>query len=102
MSETGRPSAIGVHDLAARTTTAVSTDETFGPKWLADSRRIIYFTKEGSELVVLDTMTLKRAVVDVRLPGPSFDDVFAISPDNRTIFYGASRAEADIWIVERK
>jgi hypothetical protein len=25
-----------------------------------------------------------------------------IRPDNRTIYYGAARAEADIWIVERK
>jgi hypothetical protein len=29
-------------------------------------------------------------------------DRFAISPDNRTIYYGAARAEADIWIVERQ
>ena len=26
----------------------------------------------------------------------------AVSPDNRTIYYGATRVEADIWIVERK
>ena len=24
------------------------------------------------------------------------------SPDDRTIYYGAARAESDIWIVERK
>ena len=102
MSASGRPSGIGVTDLAARTTTAVSTDEAFGAKWLVDGRRVVYFSKDGSELVVLDTKTLKRTVVDVRLPGPSIDDVFAISPDNRTIYYGAARAEADIWIVERK
>jgi hypothetical protein len=40
--------------------------------------------------------------LDVRLPGPSTNDVFAISPDNKTIYYGAARSEADIWIVERK
>ena len=37
-----------------------------------------------------------------RLPGLPATDMFAISPDNRTIYYGARRAEADIWIVERK
>jgi eukaryotic-like serine/threonine-protein kinase len=99
---TGRPTGVGVYDLAAQTTTMVSTDDAFAPKWLADGRRIAYFTKSGSELVVLDTVTRKRTVVDVRLPGPSTDDVFAISPDNRMIYYGAARAEADIWIVERK
>ena len=41
-------------------------------------------------------------LVDVRLPGPSANEMFAISPDNRTIYYGATHAEADIWIVERK
>ena len=102
MSESGRPSGVGVYDLSAKTTTMVSSDETYGVKWLADSRRVMYFTKNGSELVVLDTVSRQRTVVDVRLPGPSYKEVFAISPDNRTIYYGAARAEADIWIVERK
>ena len=70
--------------------------------WLADSRRILYFTKDGWELVLLDTVTRARTVVNVRLPAPSTAEVFAISRDNRSIYYGASRAEADIWIVERK
>ncbi|MGH9204869.1 MAG: hypothetical protein ACRD2A_26890 [Vicinamibacterales bacterium] len=80
----------------------ISTDVTYAPKWLADSRRVLYFTKNGSELVVVDSVTRTRTVVDVRLPGPSPDEMFAISPDNRTIYYGAAHTEADIWIVERK
>jgi hypothetical protein len=28
--------------------------------------------------------------------------MFAISRDNRTIYYGAANAESDVWIVERK
>jgi hypothetical protein len=63
----------------------------------------VYFAKKGVELVVLDTVTRKRTIVDVRLPGPAIiNEMFAISPDNRTIYYGAARAESDIWIVERK
>ena len=38
-------------------------------EWLPDSRRVVYFTKNGNELVVLDTVTRARTVVDVRLPG---------------------------------
>jgi hypothetical protein len=79
-----------------------SIDETSAVRWLADSRRVLYFTKTGQELVVLDTVTRARTVVDVRLPGPSTNEIFALSPDNRTIYYGAARAEADIWLVERK
>ena len=63
---------------------------------------MVYFAKNGTQLIVLDTVTRERTVVDVSLPGPSIIDVFAVSPDGRTIYYGASRAEADIWIVERK
>jgi eukaryotic-like serine/threonine-protein kinase len=101
-TKSGRPGGVGVYDLAARKATKVSTDETYGVVWLADSRRVAYFTENPVQLVVLDTVTRARSVVDVRLPGPTLREVFAISPDNRTIYYGAARAEADIWIVERK
>jgi WD40-like Beta Propeller Repeat len=103
ISDTGRPSGIGIYDLAAHTTSELATDEAYAVKWLADSRRVVYFAKKGVELVVLDSVTRKRTVVDVRLPGPAIIyELFAISPDNRTIYYGAARAESDIWIVERK
>jgi hypothetical protein len=62
----------------------------------------VYFTNNGRALVVLDTVTRQRIVVDARLPGPATSNgMFAISPDNRTIYFGAVRVEADIWIVER-
>jgi Tol biopolymer transport system component len=93
---------VGVYDLATRATTVLSTDDAPAVRWLADSRRVVYFAKNGTELVVLDTVTLRRTSVDVRLPGPAaFNEGFAVSPDDRTIYYGAARAEADIWIVDR-
>ncbi|HYN06281.1 MAG TPA: protein kinase [Vicinamibacterales bacterium] len=101
-AESGRPAGVAVYDLAKQRTMPLSADETYGSQFLADGRRVVYFTKNGRELVVLDTVTHQRTVVDVRLPGPSWSDVFAISPDSRTIYYGAVRAQADIWIVERK
>ncbi|MBA2597805.1 MAG: PD40 domain-containing protein, partial [Chloroflexia bacterium] len=100
--KSGVPWGVGVYDLRAHVLTMVAREPVFAAKWLADSRRIIYFTDDGSQLIVLDTVTRKRTVVDVRLPAPATNDVFAISPDNRTIYYGAARYEADIWIVERK
>jgi Tol biopolymer transport system component len=102
MSDSGRTSGVAVYDLRAHTTTMISADETIAAKWLSDSRRVVYFTKNGRELVVADTVTRKRTVVDVRLPDPSANEMFAISPDDRTIYYGAARSEADIWIMERK
>jgi Tol biopolymer transport system component len=102
VSDSGRPSGAGVYDLAAKTTTMFDDERTDAVKWLADSRRVVYFADHGAALVVMDTVTRKRTVVDVHLPGPSATEMFAISPDNRTIYYGAARAEADIWIVQRK
>jgi len=98
----GRTLGTAIYDFASHKATMVSNDETYGVEWLADSRRVLYFTKDGWELVLLDTVTRARTVVSVRLPAPSTAEVFALSRDNRSIYYGASRAEADIWIVERK
>jgi len=82
--------------------TALTDDPTDAVKWLSDAHRVAYFTNNRQSLVVVDTITRTRTVVDVRLPGPSTDDLFAIAPDDRTIYYGAVRAESDIWLVERK
>jgi Tol biopolymer transport system component len=101
-SESGRTAGVGVYDLARRVTTALSTDDPSSVRWLSDNRRVVYFARNGGELVVLDTVTRRRASVGVRLPAPAvFNEGFAISPDDRTIYYGAARAEADVWIVER-
>jgi Tol biopolymer transport system component len=99
--ESGRPAGIAVYDLAAKKARLVASDETWCAKWLDDNRRLIYFTRNGTELVVLDTATGARTRVDVQLPARASDDVFALGPKGRTIYYGAVRAEADIWIVER-
>ncbi len=40
--------------------------------------------------------------MDVGLPAPNSDEMFAIGPDNNTIYYGAARTESDIRLVERQ
>ncbi|HXH27805.1 MAG TPA: hypothetical protein VNL37_02100, partial [Candidatus Polarisedimenticolia bacterium] len=102
LSPSGAPVGVGVYDLAAGTTTRLAPDPTYAVRWLADSRRVVYFTNGGWQLVVLDTVSGTRTPIALRLPAPSTIDMFAISPDNRHIYYGAARAEADIWILERK
>jgi hypothetical protein len=101
-ADSGRSAGVGIYDLRAHAATVLIADETYGVRWLADSRRVMYFTKQGTELVVVDVASRQRTVINVRLPWPSTRDVFAISPDNRAIYYGAVHAEADIWIAERK
>jgi Tol biopolymer transport system component len=101
-SNSGAYAGVGIYDMVTHRTTELSTDDAFTARWLPGDRKVVYFAKNGTQLVVLDTVTRVRTVVDVRLPGPSSSDVFAVSRDGRTIYYGVSRAEADIWIVERK
>jgi Tol biopolymer transport system component len=100
--ESGRSAGVGIYDLVTHTMAMIAQDETYAVKWLADSRRVMYFTNTGRSLVVVDTVTRNRTVVDVRLPAPNSDEMFAIAPDNSTIYYGAARTEADIWMVERQ
>jgi hypothetical protein len=53
-------------------------------------------------LVTLDTVTKDWRVVPVQLPGPSAAEVIALSRDGRTIYYGAVRAQSDIWLAETR
>jgi hypothetical protein len=98
----GLAAGVAVYDLRAHALSVVADDPVDGAQWLPDSRRLVFFPDGGRSLVVVDTVTRRRTVVDVPLPAPATGDVFAISRDGRTIYYGAERTEADIWIAERK
>jgi eukaryotic-like serine/threonine-protein kinase len=103
VSDSGRSSGVGVFDLKTQTLTTIASDETFGVRWLPDGQRVVYFTGTSHpELVIVDSVTHKRSVVAVQLPRPPTDDIFSISRDGRTIYFGAVHEEADIWIAERK
>jgi Tol biopolymer transport system component len=97
----GRPSGVGVYDLASRRLRQVSNDTTFWVRWLRDSRKVIYFTAAG-ELVVVDAASGQRTAVDVRLPLPPAADEFALTLDGRAIYYGGVRSESDIWLAEQQ
>jgi Tol biopolymer transport system component len=100
MSPTGRPTGVGVHDFRTKTTSRVAGDPSYGAAWLGDDRRLAYFTNDLRDLVITDTVTRRRTVIDVALPGPAINEPIAISPDGGTIYYGAMRSQSDIWIVE--
>jgi Tol biopolymer transport system component/serine/threonine protein kinase len=102
VSSSGRPAGVGIYDLSTHALTDLSADQTYAVKWFSDSRRIAYFTDKGWQLVVLDTASRRRVPVTVSLPGPASEEMFAISRDDKAIYYGAAHAGSDIWIVERK
>ena len=102
VSSSGRPAGVGIYDLSTHAVTELSADQTYAVKGLSDSRRIAYFTDQGWQLVVFDTASRKRVPVTVGLPAPASEEMFAISRDDKAIYYGAAQAASDIWIVERK
>jgi Tol biopolymer transport system component len=100
-SPSGAPTGVAVYDVTAKTVQKLTADATYGVRWLPDSRRVVYFTNGGWDLMVADAITGARAPVALRLPAPQTIDVFAISRDGRHIYYAGIRAEADIWVLER-
>jgi Tol biopolymer transport system component/DNA-binding winged helix-turn-helix (wHTH) protein len=66
--------------------------------WLHDSRRIL--ARDDARLFVIDISTKKpREILSVApdLLGPRQ----SLSPDDRTIYFGIRRAEADVWLMSR-
>lgn len=101
VTASGRSGGIAVYDVAARAARKVSSDSTYSPAWLSDSRRIVYFTRSG-ELVLLDTVSMDRRVVRAQLPLPPSEELLAITKDDRRIVYGGNRSESDIWVVDQQ
>lgn len=100
VSATGEPSGVAVYDIAATKAKALTSDAAI---WIApflpDSRRLAYMTTT-SELVVVD-LDGKRRVIPVPLPLSAAREAFAISPDGKTLYYGAQRIESNVWKAER-
>ena len=101
-SDSGRAIGVALYDLRSHTMTILSDDDAPAVRWIPGTQRVIYFTNNGTQLVELDTVSKRRAIIPVQLPGPAFDDVFAIARDGRTIYYGAVRAQSDIWVAQRR
>jgi eukaryotic-like serine/threonine-protein kinase len=97
---TGAELGLAVYDLAARRIERRFDARAVILRWLPDSRRLLYFTESARALRVLDVDTGRTTDVDAELPLPG-GIMFALAPDGRTIYYGGTRHEADIWMVER-
>jgi Tol biopolymer transport system component len=102
VSKSGETFGVASYDLTARRVQLLSRDRgIWGPAFLPDSRRLVYFTT-SSELVIVDVTGGKRRVIPVTLPLPAAREAIAIAPDGRTIYYGAQRIESNVWQVQRQ
>jgi eukaryotic-like serine/threonine-protein kinase len=68
------------------------------PVWLSDSRRMLFHDNGGIQLV--DTQTGASKEVLSIAPEEVARRGFAVSPDDRHIYFSVSITEADLWMVE--
>jgi serine/threonine protein kinase/Tol biopolymer transport system component len=66
------------------------------PIWLNDNRRILF--REGGSLYLFDRMNGKWREI-LRLKPPSQIGNYALSRDNRRLYYTSGSNEADIWLL---
>jgi hypothetical protein len=67
------------------------------PIWLNDNRRVLF--REGEKLYLLDRLTGKWREV-LSLKSPSQIGSYALSRDNKRLYYTSGSSEADIWLLK--
>jgi len=97
----GRATGIGVYDIASGVIEKISGDSCNWVAWLPGTQKVGCMSR-NEQLVFVDAYSKQRTVAIDTLPVRSVNDVFTITPDGRTVYYGAARSESDIWIAERK
>jgi len=98
----GEPNGQGILDVAARRARRLNQDSrSHDVAWLPGYRRVLYFTARGA-LVMQDVESLERREIAGQLPYPP-DPLGSIvaSPDGRTLYYGATQSQSNIWLVRR-
>lgn len=88
---------IGIHEIGSKEIQWL-TDFGEWPVWLRDSRRLL-FSHRG-KLSLLDTVSGRHYEV-LSLPQPTLGAV-GLSTDDRTIYFTAMAAEADVWLMTIK
>jgi Tol biopolymer transport system component/tRNA A-37 threonylcarbamoyl transferase component Bud32 len=92
-----RDDGIAIYSLASRTFRKL-TGHGADPVWLSDSRRILFL--DGGKIHLLDsTSGSTRELVSV-MPEQVARRGFAVSPDDRHIYFSVSTTEADVWKIE--
>jgi len=104
MSGAGTINAFGVYDITSGGTGRLSVRHPLGDgyrlAWLPDSRRVLVIDRQ-SRIQLVDTVTGRHRTLLENSPWRFWGNVPPISPDGRTIYLGALKAQSDIWMVGR-
>ena len=102
VDSTGESVGQGVIDAATGRAVRLNDDsQSYNVAWLPGDREMVYFTRKGT-LVIQNVETLERREIAGSLPYPSdLNGSVTVSPDGRTLYYGARQSESNIWLVRR-
>jgi Tol biopolymer transport system component len=95
----GSEAGIGVYILDSNRFEKL-TDYGMDPAWLSDNRRLLFYNDGRIDL--LDSTTKNTHTVLSPAPQSVAKRGFAISSDDRTIYFSQSSTEADIWLLKRE
>jgi hypothetical protein len=102
VTKAGEAIGMAVYDFTTGGTRQLNRDSrTYDVGWLPDGRHVLYFTDRG-QLVVQDVETLERhSVAGALAYPPDILRAIAVAPDGRTLYYGATQSQANIWLIKR-
>jgi len=86
----GSPAGVVLYSLDSRQFEKLTDSGSF-PRWMSDSRRLLFTDHDKSFLVDAQS----RKTRELSTPGP----LATLSRDNRSIYYTTARTEADIWLL---
>jgi WD40 repeat protein len=96
-SSAGFPSGIAVYSLETKRFEII-TDFGWGPVWLSDSRRLLFWYEDKIYCVDRDSKKI-REISSVRPYSIAGYPSLRVSKDNRMLYYGLGMNEADIWLM---
>jgi serine/threonine-protein kinase len=102
VTNTGEAIGMAVYDFTTGRARQLNRDSrTYDVGWLPDGRHVVYFTDRG-QLVMQDVETLERRPVAGTLSyPPDILRAIAVAPDGRTLYYGATQSQANIWLIRQ-
>jgi Tol biopolymer transport system component len=92
-----RDDGIALYSMANRSFQRL-TNQGSDPVWLSDSRRL--FLHHGGSIHLLDSQTGTMQELLSVTPEEIARRGFAVSPDDRQIYFSVSSTEADVWVME--
>jgi Tol biopolymer transport system component len=93
----GSESGIAVYSPASRKFRKL-TEHGADPVWLSDSRRLLFLDR--GRIHLLDSESGKTKELVSVMPEEIARRGFAVSPDDRRIYFSVSTTEADVWMAE--